>query len=327
MNNSEYVRVLMPSIPREAFEACPRKLIDFAICLTICIACWSSFRMVPKDYWFALALVIGMCLTCIAFQAHDVSHRSVVRHRFLSYPIEVLMWALVFVPATVWSREHRYHHIATNTVDDPKRRFLKSETSVTTAAYGAIFYPHKGLKYNILCIFYFLTTNARFTIAAFYPGRSKPRIVPSKPVYSTADKLKILFELFVIAAIQVGIFLLTGHKTIMAYLIPIVMVSAWTSVYFFTSHSLKPLRTDADVLEGTTSTIVPRIVDRLNSNISYHSEHHLFPHMNSNYYPLVSSLIQKHFPEAYQRIPMTAAWSQLWKLPLFITPPAIDRSN
>ena len=328
MNNSEYVRILFSSIPRKAFEPCPRKLIDFAIYLTVCLACWASFRVVPDHFQIVLTLVLGACLTCIAFLAHDVTHRTVVRNPFLLYPLELLIWGLVCVPATVWSREHTYHHVVTNTLDDPKRRFLNSEASVTTAAYGAMFYPHRRLKYNFLWTLYFLTTTLRYTFAAFYPGRSKPKIVPSKPVYSGTDKARIVFEICVIASIQVGISRLTGpDNIIMANLVPLMLASAGTSLYFFTSHSLKPLRADADALEGTTSVIVPGIVDRLHSNISYHSEHHLFPHMNSDFYPLVSSLMQKHFPGAHHRIPIRQAWSQLVKLPLYTAPPATGRSN
>jgi fatty acid desaturase len=99
------------------------------------------------------------------------------------------------------------------------------------------------------------------------------------------------------------------------------MASAVASLYFFASHSLRPLRDDGDVLECSTSIVLPELVDRLHVNQSYHTEHHLFPNMNPDYYPLVRRLIEKHFPESYHRIPASAAWAQIWKLPLFIEPP------
>jgi fatty acid desaturase len=322
MKNSDYARVLIPLIPRQAFEPNPYKLIVCAIHLSIIVAGWASFPFIARIYWPLLSLVIGTSLTCIALIAHDVSHRNVVRNKFVLYPTELLLWALICVPATVWKRVHSYHHVVTNSIDDPKRRFLQSETSIVTATYGKLFYPHRGLKYNLLCLLNFATSNIRNIVAAFYLSGRKPQLVPSRPSYTVFDKLKIVFEIAVIIAIQAAIWEVSGRGGyIPASLIPLLIVSAVTSFYLLVSHSLKPLREDGDALEGTTSIILPRIIDKLHVNQSYHTEHHLFPNMNPDYYPQVGRLIEKYFPRAYHRIPASVAWSQLWSLPLFIAPP------
>jgi fatty acid desaturase len=322
MNSSDYARVLMPEIPRQAFEPAPRKLWTIAAHLVVIAGGWITLPRVAPVYWPLVSLTIGFSLSCIALIAHDVSHRNVVRSRFLLYPLELLLWSLVCVPTTVWRRAHSYHHIATNAVDDPKRRFLKSEAGVTTATYGALFYPHRGLRYNPLCLLYFATTNIRNLVAAFYVGDSKPRLVPSKPAYTHRDRLKIVFELAVIVAIQIAIWASVGHRAfVSASLFPVFVASAVASLYFFASHAFRPLRNDGDVLEASTSIVLPRIIDKLHVNQSYHTEHHLFPNMNPDYYPLVGQLIERHFLRSYHRIPVSLAWSQMWKLPLFIPPP------
>jgi fatty acid desaturase len=322
MDTSDYARVLMPAIPRQAFAPNPRKLMVCGIHLAIVVAGWVAFRFVAHFYWPLISLAIGSSLSCVALIAHDVSHRNVVRGKFVLYPTELVLWGLLCVPATVWKRVHTYHHVVTNSVDDPERRFLASEASLATTVYGRLFYPNRGLKYNPLCFLYFAIANIRNTVAAFYSNRFKPKLVPSKPNYTLSDKSKVILEIAVIVAIQFSIAKISGHGGyVAASLIPLFLVSVVTSAYFISSHALRPLRDDGDALASSTSLILPRFIDKLHVNQSYHSEHHLFPNMNPDYYPLVGALLQKHFPDAYHRIPVSAVWSQIWELPLFIAPP------
>ena len=59
-------------------------------------------------------------------------------------------------------------------------------------------------------------------------------------------------------------------------------------------------------------------MDWLHDNFSYHTEHHVFPSMNPKFYPEVSRLLQEHFPERYNRIPLREAWRRLWLRDEFI---------
>jgi fatty acid desaturase len=68
---------------------------------------------------------------------------------------------------------------------------------------------------------------------------------------------------------------------------------------------------------NTTSVVVYRIFDRLHLNFSYHTEHHLFPGMNSDYYPKVSQLLTERYGNRYNRIRFGDAWNRLWKVPVF----------
>jgi fatty acid desaturase len=80
-------------------------------------------------------------------------------------------------------------------------------------------------------------------------------------------------------------------------------------------HGLAELH---DPLLGSTSVDVPPLLDRLHSNFSYHTEHHLFPSMSSDYYPLVSKILQERFPERYHRLSYREAWRKLWQGELHI---------
>ena len=47
--------------------------------------------------------------------------------------------------------------------------------------------------------------------------------------------------------------------------------------YIFTNHLPNPLCEHSDPLIGSTSVIVPRWIDWLHVNFSYHTEHYVFP--------------------------------------------------
>ena len=87
--------------------------------------------------------------------------------------------------------------------------------------------------------------------------------------------------------------------------------------YVFTNHFLNPISHEHDPLSGTTSVRVPRFFDRLHSHFSFHTEHHLFPALNSDYYPLVSDALKTEAPHAYRQIEFSEAWRQLWRQPRF----------
>ncbi len=319
--HTDYVRTLMPLLPREAFVPNPRKLYVIAFHIAIVVIGVAACRFIDKSYWPLLSIPIGISMGAMAFLAHDVSHRSVVRDRRLLYLTELAIWGILFIPPTVWRRVHASHHVHTNGPDDPDRRFLREELTPVTTAYAVTFFPNRWLRYNIICLLHFIAYSFRHTFTAFYSGRNKPDSVTAKPAYSRNDKFRIAFEIGYIAVLQLALAWLAGSATAYcwAVLIPIVMMSAAVSFYFFTNHSLNPLNEDGDILAATTSVVVPRPFNVLHSNFSYHAEHHLFPHMNSDYYPLVGQLIEQKFPASYQRIPVLSAWSQLWKLALAIT--------
>lgn len=314
MTNTDYVRVLRPLLPPQAFAADARKLIPAAIHVAIVIGGWFMFRVLPHYLWPLLGLVIGNSTAALAFIGHDISHRSVVKNRKLMYVAELIVWTLVNVPTTMWRRVHGSHHIHTNAQDDPDRRFLECELSPVTTAYAAMLFPNRTLRYNLLCFLHFTTYIARHTIVAFYPGKSKPKSMTAKPAYTVAERFKVAFEIALIVATQYAIYQIAGSKCYgWASILPMIVTTVVVSFYFFTNHGLKPVGDGDDALGASTSVTVPAPMNKLHVNFAYHTEHHLFPNMNSDYYPLVGELIRKHFPERYHRVPVTTAWTGLWR--------------
>jgi fatty acid desaturase len=70
-----------------------------------------------------------------------------------------------------------------------------------------------------------------------------------------------------------------------------------------------------DPLINSLSIRVPKLFDQLHLNFSYHTEHHIFPGINSDYYPLVQELLKTHYPERLNVLDAGDAWRLLRQTP------------
>jgi hypothetical protein len=72
-------------------------------------------------------------------------------------------------------------------------------------------------------------------------------------------------------------------------------------------------------------TMVASLANTVNNRLSnirlvapkFSTIRHLFPGMNSDYYPNVSHLLTQHYGNRYNRISFRDAWNQLWKIQLY----------
>jgi len=313
------IRTLRPLLPAAAFRPAPQKLALAGLHVAVVVAGWLAIRDLPSAFWPIAVLCIGVSLSAIAFLGHDAIHGSIVRNRPLRDAVEILLWTLLLMPRSVYKRVHHLHHRNTNSEQDPDRRFLPGELTGATSVYGRMFFPHRQWRYGASWLLHFIAYSIRHTDAALSFTRPEWRpLVTAVPHYSMTERLAIGFELTVILALQVAVWFLIAHPSAhprLAYVcavpLPVVIMSAFVSFYFFTNHGLKPVSDDADVLGGSTSIAVPRLFDWLHSNFSYHVEHHLFPAMSSDYYPLVGELLRRHFDQDYHRVTASSAWAAL----------------
>jgi fatty acid desaturase len=319
LGHSDYVRSLRPNLPPDAFRSDPRRYLRIVLHLGITIAGLVALRVSSHAQWPLIGLVIANSTAALAFLGHDLSHRTIVTHRYLLYPTELVLWSLLFVPVTLWRRLHNAHHVHVNSDGDPDRAYLTSDLGLSPVVTAALLYPNRITRYNPLWALHFVAYPLRHGIAALFFSGS-PSFVAANPVSSMRDKIIILLEIMFIVAVQGLIAYFVHGAYLWASVVPVLMASAVSSWYFFTNHRLQQFHNSDDVVASTTSVAVPRICDIMHSNFSYHTEHHLFPAMNSKYYPMVSRLLQAHFPDRYHRVPIAAAWSKLWKNPILLSP-------
>lgn len=324
ISQAEYVQALRPLLPAEAFAPAPRKLWLVAIHLVIIGGGYAAIRFSPSPLLYPVfTLIIGHSLGCLAFLAHELSHNAIVRHRALKRTLELLLWGLNLLPPTLWHRIHNQtHHLHPNALGDTDRSFVEAESSQWARWYTRLFVPNKKTFRWLPTVFFnFVTYIVRYTATAFYPADSKPVITTAKPAFIRGDRLRIVFELLFILALQAGVLFAVGWSWA-AYLWagPFAFLTASTVVmaYIFTNHFLNPLCEVNDPLMATTSVSVPRLMNQIHSNFSYHTEHHVFPCMNSNYYPLVSELLKDRYVGRYHQLPFAEAWRRLWQREEFL---------
>jgi fatty acid desaturase len=322
---SYYANVIRPYLPKDAFRPHPEHLLRILLHVVVVLGCYLVLRAFTT-LWLLLpiSLILGHSMACLLFLAHDVSHNAVVRNRFLRKTLEMTLWGVNMIPPSLWRRVHNQtHHVETNTVGDPDRVFRKSEGTISAILYNRIFLPNRKtpLRHPFV-LFHFTTYIARHVLTFLMPGNHKLPIVTAKPLYSFSEKRAILFEMVIIVLIQCFIWFSMKQdwqRYFLAVPIPLLMASAVAMSYIFTNHFLNPLCEYTDPLLGSTSVIVPKWIDWLHDNFSYHTEHHVFPGMNPRYFPKVSVLLAEHFPDRYQRIPFREAWRRLWAAEEFIS--------
>lgn len=315
---------LRAELPAEAFKPSLAKLVILLAHFAVVLGCYLVVGYHHK-LWLTIpaGLTAGHSLAVIGLFSHELTHGMILKGRNTVRLVEWFFWPLLFVSPTMWRRAHNQtHHVCYNTPADCDRMFFKGEKTMLRTIYVQLTYPNaEVLPWNPLVWLYMMLYFLRSTLAAFVP---KLFMIPSLPSYRPGDRYKIILDLGVIALTQYALFLAVGSHWVFALLMLVISqmtASVIVMGYIFTNHFLKPVIATADPLACSTSVIVPRWVDWLHAHFSYHTEHHIFPAMNSDYYPELSRLLHKRYPQRYHRIPIGEAWRQLWRQPPFLKDP------
>jgi fatty acid desaturase len=315
------IRKIRATLPPEAFQPARERLWHFGLHAGVLAAGYLAIAAWPAA-GPVFALVIGHSLACLAFVAHEISHNAVVRNRPAKYALTLASLGINMVPPTMWNRLHNdAHHGHANTPDDPDRPFIAGEENAATNVYSAVTMPSQDTwRGNGLIFVHFVTYIARHIVTVFYAPDAKPAIVTRRPDYRLHERQTIVIELAVIAAMQYGVWILSGRSAVnylWASPVSLCVASGVIMAYVFTNHFLNPISHEHDPLAGSTSVRVPRLVDRLHGHFSFHTEHHLFPTLNSDYYPLVSAALKEEAAGEYRQLEFSEAWRQLWLQPRF----------
>ena len=135
----------------------------------------------------------------------------------------------------------------------------------------------------------------------------------------------IVGEVLLIALIHLSIMAYLNFnplKLFLSYFLPIGIGYAGVIFYIYTNHMLCPMTEINDPLVNSTSLRVPKIIDLLHFNFSYHAEHHIFPGINSNYYPLVQALVKTQYPDRANYVMGAGqAWQMLLATPRYYKDP------
>ncbi|MGL5035284.1 MAG: fatty acid desaturase family protein, partial [Microcystaceae cyanobacterium] len=326
--HSAYVKKLRPLLPPEAFKTDPSKLITLFVNLSILIAGWAIAAHL--DDWpsyllwlyLPIALIMGNSIIILLFGSHDLMHGSVIKTSKLHYLISFLGLSMLFMPPTQWKNLHNLvHHNQTNSLADPDRNYLSEQPETWGKWIQNLFVPSTEVNQFWLVIglpgSWAVHNFRNLTSVIFYNDQSVD-YVPAAFTVSNKDRLVIILELLGILGIHLSILAFLGFdplKVSLGYLLPMAIGYAGLMFYIYTNHLLCRMTSVNDPLINSLSIGVPKFFDKLHLNFSYHTEHHIFPSLNSDYYPLVRELLEVHYPNRMNLVDAGEAWRLLLTTP------------
>lgn len=322
ITHAQYIREVKSLLPAAAFKPNPWRLLHLAAHFLILFLCYNFIRVTSNIFLLVISsVVIGHSFMCIAWVAHEISHHAVIKNHRIQYFFEVISWGVLGTPATVWQRAHNHtHHVHANTPQDSDRKMFEDEKTVFTNIYEALLFPNRLIsKFNPLVGLTFISYNFTTTISAFLPRNKKLPPTRVKPNYKRAQLTKASLELLFVIAFYYAVFRFVGSWQKFTFAGPVSWFFGSTAamIYIHTNHYDNPISEVNDPLLLATSVVCPRWVDFIHMKFSYHTEHHLFPNMNSDYYPMLSKILSERYPDRYNRRTFSSVWSSLWNKPVY----------
>jgi fatty acid desaturase len=325
---ADYVKILRPLLPKEAFVPNVNKFVILCINLLIMILGWAIARHLnqwsPGWLWLylPLAIVMGNSIVVFLFVTHDMMHGSVIKNSRLIHLISLTGLSLLWMPPTLWKMIHNQkHHHQTNSTVDPDRSYLFHQDNTWDKWIQNLVVPSYQVNFCFLIFGMMMawgTYALRNLMAVLFFNDLNLNVASTSVTVSSGKRQSIIKELCLMVLIHAGILTYLKFNPInilLGYLLPIWIGYAVVIFYIYTNHFLCPMTEVNDPLINSVSLKVPKIFDLLHFNFSYHTEHHIFPGINSDYYPFVQELLQTHYPEYLNLLDVEEAWYLLMQTP------------
>ena len=267
-------------------------------------------------------MLMGNSVIVLLASSHDLMHGSVIRNPRLNYWIGLIGLAIGWMPPTLWKAVHnREHHSKTNSLSDPDRGYLKEQPNTWAKWVQNQITPSSEVHPLGLMLGMGMTWglySARNLTSVLLFNHRSVSYVPASFAVSSKERWAIARELLLIFALHLSVIAYLGFSPIqlaLGYFLPIAIGYGIAIFYVFTNHMLCEMTDVNDPLINSVSLRVPKLVNLLHFNFSHHTEHHIFPGMNSNYYPLLQELLKTHYPERFNLIDAGQAWHLLMQTP------------
>lgn len=325
-----YARVLRPLLPPEAFAPDRSELLLVLINIAILLLGWGMADQLDRWpvpwllVWLPFAVLMGNSVFVLGLLAHDLLHGSQLRGRRWRRWVGLLAFGMEWMTPTLWQAVHnREHHGHTNGMEDPDRSYLQGQPTTWGKRLFGLIAPSSEV--HPLMLFLGMTSawpihhfRSAFSVLFFPEGQA--RFTPAAFTVSRKERGRIFVEMAAVIAMHGAVIYwldVQPLKLLLGYFLPLWIGYAMGMTYIYTHHMLSPLSNCNDSLVTTLSLQTPAWIDRLHLNFSHHTEHHVFPGMNCNFYPLVRELLLEHFGERYQQLTLPQAWSLLLKSPRY----------
>lgn len=326
---SIYAKKLRPMLPAEAFQPDWSKLVVLFINIAILLLGWgiaSYLDQWPRYLlWLYLpcSVVMANCVIILAFIGHDLMHGSVVRKSRWVYIVTLFSQSILWISPTLWKNIHnRVHHTKTNSLADPDRNYLYQQPKAIGKRIQNSLVPSSTVTIPGL-ILGMLTAwgvyGFRHLVAILFFGDKDCPHVAAQFSVKPKEKRAIAAEFLLMVLLHLCLLVYLQFdpiKLILAYFLPIGLGYAGMIFYIYTNHMFCRMTEINDPLVNSVSIKVPKFIDLIHCNFSYHAEHHIFPGLNSDYYPLVRECLAELYPE---RMGYVITAKEAWRL-LLTTP-------
>ncbi|MBH0228869.1 fatty acid desaturase family protein [Halobacillus yeomjeoni] len=304
-----YAKRVAKYMPEGVFKPVPARLwgglayllIVIAGFLTIGFSDWNPLLYIP------ISIVLGASFAGMGFLGHEILHGTVIKQPLLRDILgAIAFWPLSTGPK-LWRKWHNLnHHI--HTQDDEKDP--DSWPTIEKIKKMKIFQWIYKLPFFVRAFFGFASLSFQFT------AHSLHMFFLFVTDFKKKKQPEVWMQTIMPWASWIGLLFIVGFgKWIFMFLIPLIIANMIVMGYISTNHRLNPLVPVNDPLANSLTVTVPKWVDVIHFNFSYHTEHHLFPGMSPKHYPLVKEKIKEMWPERYHEMPMGRALKALWQTP------------
>lgn len=328
ISQAEYAKKLRPLLPDKAFAPNPDKLGILLLNLAVLVFGWAIASQLDRLpiyllwLYLPLAVVMGNSVIVLLFSSHNIMHGSVIRNARLMHIMSLLGLTMLWMPPTLWKVVHNQeHHNKTNSLADPDRNYLYTQPKTWGKWIQNLFVPSVEVNPIFLVVgmatAWGVHTFRNLTSVLLFNQKSVD-YVPAAFSISNQKQVAIAGELLVIFSLHLTILAFlqfSAVKLVFGYFLPIGIGYAGLIFYIYTNHMLCQMTSINDPLINSVSLKVPKFIDKLHLNFSYHTEHHIFPGMNSDYYPKVQELLKIHYPERLNILTAGDAWRLLMQTP------------
>ncbi len=328
ISQAEYAKKIRPLLPPEAFVSNVNRVWVLLINLAILGLGWGIADRIPqwRPEWLflylPLSIVMGNAVVALLFSSHELLHGKMVKNPGLRSLLSLLGLTMLWTPPTFWKAVHnREHHSKTNSLQDPDRNYLVTQPQNWGKWIQDLFVPSNSVNPIWLvigtCNAWGVHTFRNLTSVLLFNDGS-PDYTPASFTVSARERKAIAIELVMIAGIHALILSYLGlHpiKLLLSYFLPIWIGYAGVMFYIYTNHMFCRMTEVNDPLINSVSLRMPQIFNALHLNFAYHTEHHVFPGVNSDYYPLVQSLLMEEYPDRYNLVDGLKAWQIMLNTP------------
>lgn len=308
----EYNREVSKTFPKETFKREPMRLkygVLFSAGIFSCIYILMTYEL---GWYFKLPLSIfmGVLLAGNTFLTHEILHGAIVKNKKLQNFLGFFGLAPFLISPSYWRFWHNtLHHGNTQLLYKDPDAFPTKMVWKRSKFMQFVFplSPGSGYLRSYFYFFYWFSFQAVLNQVYMRFGNK---------MWAKMDHKKVTKE-FILAVLFVGTYIVAvgPQNWLWLVIIPFMAQNYTVMSYISTNHNVSPYTKINDPLVNSLTVTNNPILEFLNLNFGYHTEHHLFPSMPASKAKVVSQKLKEMYPERYKIMPKYKALKLLYSTP------------